>query len=814
MEKVRMGAMPVGGEEGLRRSSRLRNRFSGFPSRSELGTSPVSVPTAEKPLTENTLVRPEVRWTSSGGDEDEVDMGPRSEEENGMVDYGDLDSQTSFTAFPPTYLVLRLSPNIQPAAVSWLVRKITGKKGEGGAELLVRCEPYGGRKKESLVLHVSASKLKFLELAEYMELKKVDCQGQLREFTVGDLDNFLHSDINLDNLLTAAEKQMIVIHELENLRSIAGESCVPGCPSLSIFVGQSIFQTFLTESLITSYYPLHDDAELTSLGDKWYWAFFQAQPFEEIRKYFGESISLYFSFLGFYTASLCAPAMLGILHLFFPDSASNYSLIFFCIFNVVWVTVTLELWKRKCSELAYVWGTLRMTKWEDPRSNFRGKMSMDPVTGRYQPKYPWWKTAVKVYGVSFPIVLVCLFGAFYIMLYSFWIEEILVEMQHENGSKLAAILVYVPSIVYAILVYLMNFYYRQLASFLTEWENHRTQSQFERHRVTKLVLFEFVNNFMSLFYIAFYLQDFEMLKYQVFVMLIILQAISHFQEAILPLLIRKAYTSGVQFLIRKYPKLAKIMTDEDEVLKGSKENNNASTEDSIWNPASLGLQTLDATDPRIDKSKAEGEQDPYEGTFDDYLEMFIQFGYVFLFSSVYPLAASWAIFNNVLEIRADAFKLCKVFQRPIAKRTKDIGAWQIAFEVMGAVAIMTNCGLLCLSPELRALSPTLRPAEWLLLFVVIEHCLLALTLALRQLIPDVPYQVKMAMARLEYQSRQALKNEQTFKSRRQLTRRFKTIHGPRTAASSPKATDSPGTTSIGSSSPIARRRVAASGKNL
>lgn len=99
---------------------------------------------------------------------------------------------------------------------------------------------------------------------------------------------------------------------------------------------------------------------------------------------------------------------------------------------------------------------------------------------------------------------------------------------------------------------------------------------------------------------------------QVFVMLIILQAISHFQEAILPLLIRKAYTSGVQFLIRKYPKLAKIMTDEDEVLKGSKENNNASTEDSIWNPASLGLQTLDATDPRIDKSKAEGEQDPYE----------------------------------------------------------------------------------------------------------------------------------------------------------------------------------------------------------
>lgn len=67
----------------------------------------------------------------------------------------------------------------------------------------------------------------------------------------------------------------------------------------------------------------------------------------------------------------------------------------------------------------------------------------------------------------------------------------------------------------------------------------------------------------------------------------------------------------------------------------------------------------------------------YEETYDDYLEMFIQFGYVVLFSSVYPIAAFWAIFNNLLEIRADAFKLCMVYQRPMSKRVKDIGAWQV-----------------------------------------------------------------------------------------------------------------------------------------
>jgi anoctamin-10 len=57
--------------------------------------------------------------------------------------------------------------------------------------------------------------------------------------------------------------------------------------------------------------------------------------------------------------------------------------------------------------------------------------------------------------------------------------------------------------------------------------------------------------------------------------------------------------------------------------------------------------------------------------------MFIQFGYVFLFSSVYPMAAFWAVLNNVLEIRADAFKLCCLYQRPMGRRVKDTGAWQV-----------------------------------------------------------------------------------------------------------------------------------------
>ena len=57
--------------------------------------------------------------------------------------------------------------------------------------------------------------------------------------------------------------------------------------------------------------------------------------------------------------------------------------------------------------------------------------------------------------------------------------------------------------------------------------------------------------------------------------------------------------------------------------------------------------------------------------------MFLQFGYVFLFSSVFPAAAFWALLNNVTEIRSDAFKMCRIYQRPFSQPASNIGAWQV-----------------------------------------------------------------------------------------------------------------------------------------
>ncbi|XP_065163565.1 anoctamin-10 isoform X3 [Atheta coriaria] len=663
-------------------------------------------------------------------------------------------------ALPRSYIVVRIAADIPERTLVWLVDRIKGKRRDGGAELIVMRQPYNI--KDGIVLHISASQIKFLEAAEEMEIVKMDKHGVMREFVVNDLEEFLAEGMHTEDLLTVTERQKIVRHELENIRALAEDNFIPGYPNIDLYEGQSVLQVCLGKGIVSKVYPLHDRELLKKLGHSWYLTFFRTQPFAEIREYFGEAICLYFTFLGFYTTALLIPLFLGCVQLLIGAEAVP----FFCVFNVVWVTVFLEVWKRKSNELAFQWGTIGMTSMDEPRPNFQGHMAIDEVTGKMSPQYPRIKTNFKMYCGSLPIVGLCLLGAFFIMLSSFWAEAYLKQSEWEW----APILVPLPSIVYTCLVFLMDSYYRRLATYLTEWENHRTQSQYDRHRVTKLILFEFVNNFMSLFYIAFILQDMDMLRSQVATMLIITQAINNVQEAIIPLVIKFYHVKvlEIQNIISGVPKRAELQKTGRPTLQ---------REYSEYAPLAA-VPEIPEDDQRIKDADEEGDLDDYEGTYDDYLEMFIQFGYVVLFSSVYPIAAFWAVFNNVLEIRADAFKLCVVYQRPMGKRVKDIGAWQKAFEALGALSIMTNCGLLCLSPQVRAYRPEYSEVGWVLLFVILEHFLLGLRYLLHIAITDKPQWVRVALAKKNHESRQALKFERAVKNRRILTRKFKTVHGP------------------------------------
>lgn len=76
--------------------------------------------------------------------------------------------------------------------------------------------------------------------------------------------------------------------------------------------------------------------------------------------------------------------------------------------------------------------------------------------------------------------------------------------------------------------------------------------------------------------------------------------------------------------------------------------------------------------------------------FDDYIEMLIQFGYITLFASAFPLASFVAIFANIIEYRSDCWKLSRVFKKPSVIKTDSIGMWKHLLKMMVSLSALRN----------------------------------------------------------------------------------------------------------------------------
>ena len=76
----------------------------------------------------------------------------------------------------------------------------------------------------------------------------------------------------------------------------------------------------------------------------------------------------------------------------------------------------------------------------------------------------------------------------------------------------------------------------------------------------------------------------------------------------------------------------------------------------------------------LKRVRSEAELDVYD-VATDLREMVVQYGYLALFSVVWPLTPVSFIVNNWIELRSDAVKICVEMQRPTPLRADTIGPW-------------------------------------------------------------------------------------------------------------------------------------------
>jgi len=141
----------------------------------------------------------------------------------------------------------------------------------------------------------------------------------------------------------------------------------------------------------------------------------------------------------------------------------------------------------------------------------------------------------------------------------------------------------------------------------------------------------------------------------------------------------------------------------------------------------------------------EFEYPQYDGTFDDYDELVIQYGFVVLFIVVFPAAPFFALLNNVIEFPLDSEKILKLTRRPHPQGAYDMGTWFGLLDFLSWVMVISNTAILVFSSK-NFNSLFNSESQWIV-FLIVEHVLIAIKLVIQYFIPDVPLDVEECLAR-------------------------------------------------------------------
>ncbi|XP_072554595.1 anoctamin-5 isoform X6 [Paramormyrops kingsleyae] len=496
------------------------------------------------------------------------------------------------------------------------------------------------------------------------------------------------------------------------------------------------------------------ESERHNLYKHWahFFCFYKEQPLNLIRKYYGEKIGIYFAWLGFYTEMLFFAAVVGLIcfmyglftydenvwskeicdadiggsivmcplcdkkcgywklnstcesswqsHLF-----DNVATVFFAIFMGIWVTLFLEFWKRRQSRLEYEWD---LVDFEEEQQQLQLRPEYETkCTGRrlnrvtQEVEWVLHRNKVDFVGKLFlcwvtvvlwmALIIASIIGviAYRLAVYAAFASI----MKDSPTSKIQVVGSLITpqlatsvtaSCINFVIIMILNFFYERVAIWITDMEIPKTHLEYENKLTMKMFLFQFVNYYSSCFYVAFFKGKFV------------------------------GYPGKYTYMFGEWSSLRneecdpggcliELTTQLVIVMAGKQLWGNVQEALVPWLWNWWGSRKA-RSHPESLYSRWEQDHDLQNftqlGLFYEYLEMVIQFGFITLFVASFPLAPLLALFNNIVEIRVDAWKFTTQFRRPVAAKAHSIGAWEEILNAMAILSVVTNAFIVAFTSDM------------------------------------------------------------------------------------------------------------------
>ncbi|KAF2724584.1 DUF590-domain-containing protein [Polychaeton citri CBS 116435] len=514
---------------------------------------------------------------------------------------------------------------------------------------------------------------------------------------------------------------------------------------------------------VESIFALHDHQYNKAWIKRWstQWLL-KPEDLDDIRNRLGAKIAFYFAFTQSYFTFLLFPAAFGVLSFVF---LGHFSSIYAVVISL-WCTIFVEFWKHQEDDLAVRWNVKGVSSVETKRLDFRHeKEATDPISGEKLQIFPATKRFQRqLMQIPFGIAAVLALGSLIATCFGI---EIFISEVYDGPFK--SVLVFLPTVILTTCMPLLTGLLTSAATRLSDYENYETDSAYERSMTQKIFVLNFITSYLPLLLTAFvyvpfgtiivpYLDIFSLtvkpfaedekqlktpsansfeinpsrLRKQVIYFTVTAQIVNLAMEVIVPYLKRQGFIKLKEMQSKKTAKKGTTGTPSPQ--------------------ASADLDDNAEEKEFLARVRSEAELDEYDVT-DDLREMVLQFGYLALFSVVWPLVPVSFLINNWIELRSDAVKICIEMQRPVPWRADTIGPWLDALSFLSWIGSITMAALTYLFSN-DGLGPDGTPSTvrgWALLLSIFfsEHLYLAVrqgvAIAISKI--DSPGQQKMRRER-------------------------------------------------------------------
>lgn len=522
----------------------------------------------------------------------------------------------------------------------------------------------------------------------------------------------------------------IIIPNIEELKKLIDEIK----PELKINENEylieknSLYKTLLSTKIIKDHFPLHISNFSEKIIRKTIYSIYC--PYTLIRSYFNEQVALYFAWFDYYTRFLLIPSIFNCLVYISNKifSIKNTSFIYAMLMSI-WINIFIIFWNRKTQELKIKWNNYTEEyDRENRREEFKGEWSKSLITGEFEIHFSKTKRFIK-YIDSFIISIPILFLAILLNIISLnligsikdednsifhikFLSDLTKENQiFEKGTFYSNCI----SFLQPMFISSLNSLYNSISLKTTEMENHKVKSTFDNSLIYKRFCFEFINNFYNIFYLAFIVKDIE-------ATISTLKGLFYFSE--IQRLVSQTLIPSIEKFIFENVYLILFFKggDEDKFLLGKE----------------------------IDKEEVLRQEKLIEyNTYNDYLPIIIEFGYLTLFSEFFPFASLILFFSNFIELKSDIISIGFNLRRPQFIRKRNIGAWENIINVISVLSIISN---LIFSYYFSSYVYKYK-YDILVNFTIWEHAIVILIIILRFSFSNTPYWVKIFLLRRDYKEK-------------------------------------------------------------